>query len=49
MLDDIEAPDGVGQYFDTQSSAAQSVCADHDTFMYGTLPLFATKAVAISC
>ncbi len=45
VLDDIEAPDGVGQYFDTQSSPLNPY-RDRDTFVYGTLPLFTTKAVA---
>ncbi|MEP6297301.1 MAG: DUF2298 domain-containing protein, partial [Ilumatobacter sp.] len=44
-LDAISAPSGVGEYFDTGSSPLDPIEAS-GTFVYGTLPLFVTKATA---
>lgn len=45
VLDGISAPDGIREYFDTDASPLNPYAAQ-PTFVYGTLPLFATKATA---
>jgi len=42
----IHWPDSVGEYFDTNKSPLSPYNNNYDFFVYGTFPLFLTKAVA---
>ena len=42
----ISAPDSIGEYLDTGASPANPANVGHSFFVYGTFPLFLTKALA---
>ncbi|MEP7131627.1 MAG: glycosyltransferase family 39 protein, partial [Acidobacteriota bacterium] len=44
--ENLEFPKSVRQYFDSATSPLNPYNRKHDSFVYGTLPLFLTKAVA---
>jgi YYY domain-containing protein len=44
---DIRFPDSLGQYFDTDHSPLNPHNAGHGFFVYGTLPIFLVKALAV--
>ncbi len=46
VLLDIRAPDSIGDYFDTERSPLNPYNRNHDTYVYGELPLFLGKFVA---
>ncbi|MEO8189168.1 MAG: DUF2298 domain-containing protein [Acidobacteriota bacterium] len=44
--ENLEFPKSIRQYFDSAASPLNPYNRKHDSFVYGTLPLFLTKAVA---
>lgn len=44
--ENLEFPKSVGQYFDSATSPLNPYNRQHDSFVYGTLPMVVTKAIA---